>query len=96
VDIELRVVAGVLLGAPYNGAPNTQLGDGVDFPQRGCRYFFPFMWSPTDGFTALHAGPAAPTHAPARRAEERGFPEGVSDEEFAQQLARYRDIQSHN
>jgi hypothetical protein len=55
------------------------------------------MWAPTDGFTALHAGPQAPTHASQRRGEEqKGYPEGVSDEEFAEQLARYRDIQSRN
>ena len=69
VDIELRVVAGYVLqgGGAYGGAPNNLLGDGVDFPERGCRYFFPFMWSPTSGFAAFHAGPAQPTHAADRR-----------------------------
>lgn len=89
VDIELRVVAGVLLGAPYAGAPNNLLGDGVDVPQRGCRYDFPFMWSPTGGFDALHAGAPAGTHAAQVRgaaarvtAPERGFVRGSEDEEF--------------
>ena len=60
----------------------------MDFPQRGCRYFFPYMWSPTSGFAAFHAGPAASTHAPQVRTLKdanfkTGFPEGISDEEFA-------------
>jgi hypothetical protein len=105
VDIELRVVAGVVLGLlppslggdpKYNVAPNNQLGDGVDAPQRGCRYFFPYMWAPTSGFAALHAGPAAPTHAPQIRTIKNpslkvGFPEGISDEEFAEQVRIARD-----
>jgi hypothetical protein len=63
VDIALRVVAGVLLGPPYNGSPNKDLGDGVNGPQRGCRTDFPYMWSPTSGFDAVHtpeANPPAP------------------------------------
>ena len=95
VDIELRVVAGVLQGGAYGGAPNNQLGDGVDFPERGCRYFFPFMWAPTSGFAALHAGPAQATHAPQVRAirdpNVKGFPEGISDEEFAERVRIARD-----
>src|ERR1039457_110407 len=54
VDIELRAVAGVIVGLLpasaggnpiYAASPNKDLGDGVDFPQRGCRYFFPYMRS---------------------------------------------------
>jgi hypothetical protein len=104
VDIELRVVAGTIVGLlppsaggdpKYALAPNSQLGDGVDFPQRGCRYFFPYMWSPTSGFAALHAGPPAATHAPQVRgikdASVKGFPEGISDEEFAERVRIARD-----
>ncbi len=104
VDIELRAVAGLIVGVlppaaggdpKYAQAPNSQLGDGVDFPQRGCRYFFPYTWSPTSAFAALHAGPAAATHAPQVRAIKdtavRGFPEGISDEEFAEQVRIARD-----
>jgi hypothetical protein len=104
VDIELRVVAGVIVGLlppaaggdpKYAAAPNSQLGDGVDFPQRGCRYFFPYMWSPTSAFAALHAGPASATHTPQVRAikdaKAKGFPEGISDEEFAERVRIARD-----
>jgi hypothetical protein len=104
VDIELRAVAGVIVGLlpasaggdpKYAQAPNSQLGDGVDFPQRGCRYFFPYMWSPTSGFAALHAGAPAATHTPQvrgiRDASVKGFPEGISDEEFAERVRIARD-----
>ncbi len=104
VDIELRAVAGIIVGVlppaaggnpKYAQAPNSQLGDGVDYPQRGCRYFYPYTWSPTSAFAALHAGPAAPAHAPQVRAIKdpgvRGFPEGISDEEFAEQIRIARD-----
>ncbi|MEO8056567.1 MAG: DUF4331 domain-containing protein [Acidobacteriota bacterium] len=104
VDIELRVVAGIIVGLlppsaggdpTYAQAPNSQLGDGVDFPQRGCRYFFPYMWSPTSGFAALHAGAPAPTHTPQVRALKdakiKGFPEGISDEDYAERVRISRD-----
>jgi hypothetical protein len=104
VDIELRAVAGIIVGLlppasggdpKYAQAPNSQLGDGVDFPQRGCRFNFPYTWSPTSAFAALHAGPAAATHAPQVRAikdtSAKGFPEGISDEEFAEQVRIARD-----
>jgi hypothetical protein len=95
VDIELRVVAGVLVGPPFNGSPNSLLGDGVDFPERGCRYFFPFMWSPTSGFAAFHAGPPQPAHnaqvKAIRDSNAKGFPEGISDEEFAERVRIARD-----
>ena len=104
VDIELRVVAGIILGVlpttaggdpKYAQGPNGQLGDGVDFPQRGCRYFFPFTWAPTSAFAAVHAGPATPTHTPQVRAIKdpsvKGFPEGISDEEYAERVRIARD-----
>ncbi len=105
VDIELRAVAGVIVGLLppsaggnpiYAASPNKDLGDGVDFPQRGCRYFFPFMWAPTSGFAALHAGSPQPTHVPPsvraiRDSSVKGFPEGISDEEFAERVRVSRD-----
>ncbi len=106
VDIELRAVAGVIVGLLppsaggnpiYAASPNKDLGDGVDFPQRGCRYFFPFMWSPTSGFAAFHAGapaplkPATPSVRAIRDASVKGFPEGVSDEEFQERVRVARD-----
>jgi Domain of unknown function (DUF4331) len=95
VDIELRVVAGVLQGGEFGGPPNSLLSDGVDFPERGCRFFFPFMWSPTGGFAALHAGPGQPAHSPQvraiRDASAKGFPEGISNEEFAERVRIARD-----
>jgi hypothetical protein len=102
VDIELRVVAGVLQGGAFGGPPNNLLGDGVDFPERGCRYFFPFMWSPTSGFAAFHAGPAQAQPGPGhflrsaqvkaiRDSNAKGFPEGISDEEFAERVRVARD-----
>jgi hypothetical protein len=101
VDIELKAVAGVVVGLLptslggnplYAHAPNIDLGDGVDFPQRGCRYFFPFMWSPTSGFDALHASAQLPAASAIRGSSSaKGFPEGVSDEEYAEMLRVSRD-----
>ena len=105
VDIELRAVAGVIVGLLpaaaggnpiYAASPNKDLGDGVDFPQRGCRYNFPYMWSPTSGFAAFHAGAPAPLKTvPSVRAIKdpsvKGFPEGISDEEFAERVRIARD-----
>ena len=104
VDIELRVVAGIVVGLlptsaggdpKYAQGANAQLGDGVDFPQRGCRYFFPFTWAPTSGFAALHAGGAAANHMPqvsgVKDSTVKGFPEGISDEEFAERVRIARD-----
>ncbi|MEO6325871.1 MAG: DUF4331 domain-containing protein [Thermoanaerobaculia bacterium] len=90
VDIDLRVVAGVLYGAAggangalYTGSPNKNLGDGVDSPQRGCRYDFPYMWSPTSGFANLHTPDVNPTHPAGAAAAKAvlGFPRGADDQE---------------
>ena len=107
VDIELRAVAGVIVGLlppsaggdpKYAQAPNSQLGDGVDFPQRGCRYFFPYMWSPDERVRGPACGPggapqvhAVGAHDSKTRARPQGFPEGISDEEFAEQIRVARD-----
>jgi len=61
VDIELRVVAGVLVDG-FNVAPNNELGDGVDTPDPACAPGFPFMRTPYSAFDDPHAGPARPTH----------------------------------
>src|SRR5262245_14614101 len=45
VDIELRVVAGVLVDG-FNVAPNNQLGDGVDYNDRPFLPYFPYVAPP--------------------------------------------------
>ncbi len=62
VDIELRVIAGVL-NPDFNHAPNNELGDGVDAPDPACSTAFPFMITPYQGFADQHAGAARPVHA---------------------------------
>jgi hypothetical protein len=53
VDIELRVVAGVLVDG-FNVAPNNQLGDGVDGPDTPYIAGFPYLWTPHSGFSHVH------------------------------------------
>ena len=53
VDIELRAVAGVLVGA---GEPNSLLGDGVDANELSFQAAFPYV-------AAAHAGYAHEHHA---------------------------------
>ena len=53
VDIELRVVAGVLVSG-FDIAPNNQLGDGVDGPDRPYIAGFPYLWTPYSGFDRTH------------------------------------------
>lgn len=53
VDIELRVLAGVLVPG-FNIAPNNELGDGVDGPDTPYIAGFPFLWTPHSGYTHLH------------------------------------------
>jgi hypothetical protein len=47
VDIELRVVAGVLVPG-FNVAPNNQLGDGVDANDKPFLPYFPYVAPPQD------------------------------------------------
>lgn len=61
VDIELRVVAGVLVDG-FDVAPNNQLGDGVDTPDPACAPGFPFLLTPYSAFDDAHAGAAQPAH----------------------------------
>ncbi len=49
VDIELRVVAGVLVDG-FNIAPNNQLGDGVDANDLPFSSIFPYLATPWPGF----------------------------------------------
>ena len=50
VDIELRVLAGVLLGAPYADGANPLLGDGVGASDRPYLNVFPYQATPIAGF----------------------------------------------
>ena len=53
VDIELRVLAGVLVPG-FDKAPNNQLGDGVDGPDTPFIARFPYLWTPHSGFEHAH------------------------------------------
>ncbi len=60
VDIELRVVAGVLVDG-YNVAPNNQLGDGVDSNDRPFLPYFPYVAPPHNPFDHSHHRTQGPT-----------------------------------
>ena len=53
VDIELRVVAGVLV-AGFDIAPNNQLGDGIDTNDRPFLPYFPYVAPPHNPFRHSH------------------------------------------
>jgi hypothetical protein len=53
VDIELRVVAGVLVDG-FNVAPNNQLGDGIDVNDRPFLPYFPYVAPPHNPFRHSH------------------------------------------
>ncbi len=53
VDIELRVVAGVLVDG-FNVAPNNQLGDGIDANDRPFLPYFPYVAPPHNPFRHSH------------------------------------------
>ena len=53
VDIELRVVAGVLVDG-FNIAPNNQLGDGIDTNDRPFLPYFPYVAPPHSPFRHSH------------------------------------------
>lgn len=57
VDIELRVLAGVLVQG-FNIAPNNKLGDGVDGPDVPFLKAFPYLRSPHSGYTHKHDNPS--------------------------------------
>jgi Domain of unknown function (DUF4331) len=60
VDIELRVIAGVLYSADFNKAPNNALSDLVDGPDVPYLPFFPYLASPHSGFDHKHDSPNDP------------------------------------
>jgi Domain of unknown function (DUF4331) len=57
VDIELRVLAGVLVSG-FNVSPNNALGDGVDGPDVPYLTGFPYVARPYSGFDHKHDNPA--------------------------------------
>jgi hypothetical protein len=61
VDIELQILAGVLVPA-FNHAPNNQLGDGVDGPDKPFNPAFPFLATPHSGFDHRHDAAPQITH----------------------------------
>ena len=56
-DISLRVVAGVLAGAPFNAAPNAFLGDGVNVNDTSYTATFPFLGFSPSGRDRRHIDP---------------------------------------
>ncbi|MGI8686535.1 MAG: DUF4331 domain-containing protein [Acidimicrobiales bacterium] len=50
VDIELRVLSGLLLGAPYNDGANPILSDAVNASDRPYLSVFPYQATPISGF----------------------------------------------
>ena len=50
VDIELKVLSGLLLGAPYDDGANPLLGDGVNASDRPYLNHFPYQATPISGF----------------------------------------------
>jgi hypothetical protein len=61
VDIELQILAGVLVPA-FNHTPNNQLGDGVDGPDTPFNPAFPFLATPHSGFDHRHDAAPQITH----------------------------------
>ena len=53
VDVELRVVAGILV-AGFNTAPGNRLGDGIDANDRPFLPYFPYVAPPQDPFDHAH------------------------------------------
>jgi uncharacterized protein DUF4331 len=53
VDIDIQVVVGVLQPA-FNIAPNNQLGDSVDGPDKPFLAGFPYLRSPSSSYTHAH------------------------------------------
>jgi hypothetical protein len=61
-DIELRVIGGALLPADQGGK-QLPLGDGVDQNDKPFRSTFPYVATPTDGFSGI-VKRTEPAHAP--------------------------------
>ena len=56
VDIEIRVVTGVLVNG-FDISPNNALGDGVDGPDKPFLAAFPYLRSPGSGYSHSHDNP---------------------------------------
>jgi hypothetical protein len=73
VDIDIQVVLGVLIPA-FNVSPNNIIGDGVDGPDKPFLAGFPYLRSPSSGYTHSHDNAPVFLHpaatAPAERPEE--------------------------
>ncbi len=69
VDIEIQALAGVLVSG-FNKAPNNQLGDGVDGPEKPFLAAFPYLRSPSNGYTHSHDNPPQFLHPSATRPAE--------------------------
>jgi len=78
VDIELRVLAGVLVSG-FNKAPNNTLGDNVNGPDMPFLRGFPWLATPHQGFHHLHDHPSYPgTGTPAASARPAAYaPDGT-------------------
>ena len=63
VDIELRVLAGVLVSG-FNVSPNNALGDNVNQPDQEFLCCFPFLATPNAGFDHKHDNPNDPRLCP--------------------------------
>jgi hypothetical protein len=61
VDIELQILAGVLV-PEFNKSPNNALGDGVDGPEKPFLAAFPYLRSPSNGFSHSHDNPPQVLH----------------------------------
>ena len=69
VDIELQILAGVLVPA-FNHPPNNQLGDGVDGPEKPFLAGFPYLRSPSNGYSHTHDNPPQVLHPAAKQPVE--------------------------
>ncbi len=69
VDIEIQALAGILVSG-FNKAPNNQLGDGVDGPEKPFLAAFPYLRSPSSGYIHSHDNPAQFLHPSATRPAE--------------------------
>ena len=61
VDIELQILAGVLVPA-FNVSPNNALGDGVDGPDKPYNPAFPYLATPHSGYDHRHDNAPQVTH----------------------------------
>jgi hypothetical protein len=69
VDIELRILAGVLVPA-FNVSPNNALGDGVDGPDKAYNPAFPYAATPHSGFSHSHDNAPQVTHFGAEASDQ--------------------------